>query len=442
MSLTIDQVAALAPDASSASAGRKLGSPGPWRNLGRSEAALWGECQGSAVYQVRVDLSDFASNCSCPSRKFPCKHALGLLFLSASAPQALPAAAEPEWVSEWMEKRADAGAKKEARKETKPPDPQAQEARAERRLERVRQGIEALDLWLSDLMRNGLALVEAQPPSFWETQAARMVDAQAPGLAARLRRLAWIPAVVPDWPAVLLGELGRLALLTHAFRRLDELDPALREDVRRLVGFNQSQEEIAAGDAVTDRWVVLGQKEDEGERVRIQRTWLLGETTERRALVLQFAVGEASFPALFVPGTRFEGDLAFWPSAWPQRALVKERRGAAEPVGALPPLSGTESIDGFLAEIATALARLPWLDRFPCALRDMVPVPIPNGRGDTFQIRDREGLALPLVRGDHWKLVALSGGRPLDLAGEWDGAALRPLGAATGGAWYRLGSDL
>jgi hypothetical protein len=72
----------------------------------------------------------------------------------------------------------------------------------------------------------------------------------------------------------------------------------------------------------------------------------------------------------------------------------------------------------------------------------MVPVPIPNGRGDTFQIRDREGLALPLVRGDHWKLVALSGGRPLDLAGEWDGAALRPLGAATGGAWYRLGSDL
>lgn len=446
MSLTIDQVAALAPDASSASAGRKLGSPGPWRNLGRSELALWGECQGSAVYQVRVDLADFASKCSCPSRKFPCKHALGLLFLSASAPQALPAAAEPEWVAEWREKRAETAAKKEARdearKEAKPADPQAQEARAERRLERVREGIEALDLWLSDLVRNGLALVEAQPPSFWEAQAARMVDAQAPGLAARLRRMAWIPGAVPDWPARLLGELGRLALLTHAFRRLDELEPALREDVRRLVGFTLSQEEVAAGpDAVTDRWVVLGQTVDDGERVRIQRTWLAGEATGQRALVLQFAVGEGGFPALFAPGTRFDGDLAFWPSAWPQRALVKERRGATETLGALPPLPGTESISAFLEETTAALSRLPWLDRFPLALRGVVPLPVPNGQGDTFRVRDRDGCALPLVRGDHWKLLALSGGRPLDLTGEWDGEALRPLCAAAEGAWHRVERD-
>jgi hypothetical protein len=448
MTLTIDQVAALAPDASAASAGRKLGSPAPWRNLGRSERSLWGECQGSAVYQVRIDLSDLTSKCSCPSRKFPCKHALGLLFLSASAPQALTAAAEPEWVSEWLEKRADAAAKKEVRaeaqKEARPPDPQAQEARAERRLERIRQGIEALDLWLGDLVRNGLALVEAQPPSFWEAQAARLVDAQAPGLAARLRRMAGLAGAGSDWPALLLAELGRLALLTHAFRRLDALDPALREDVRRLVGFTLSQEEVAAGaDVVTDRWVVLGQTVEEDERVRLQRTWLAGETTGRRALILQFAVGDGGFQALFAPGTRFEGDLAFWPSAWPQRALVKERRGVTETIGALPPLPGTGSIGAFLEETAAALARQPWLDRFPCALRGVVPVPVPDGgKGETFQIRDQNGLALPLVRGDHWKLVALSGGRPLDLAGEWDGAAFLPLGAAAGGAWHRLGRSV
>jgi hypothetical protein len=443
MTLTIDQVAALAPDVSALSAGRKLGSPAPWRNLGRSERSLWGECQGSAVYQVRVDLSDLSSKCSCPSRKFPCKHALGLLFLSASSPQALGPAAEPEWVSEWLEKRAGAAAKKEvrteARKDAKQPDPQAQEARAERRLERVRQGIEALDLWIGDLVRNGLALVEAQPPSFWEAQAARLVDAQAPGLAARLRRMADLPGAGPDWPALLLAELGRLTLLTQAFRRLDELEPSLREDVRRLVGFTLSQEEVAAGPgAVTDRWVVLGQTVDEEERVRLQRTWLLGESTGRRALILQFAVGDGGFPALFAPGTRFEADLAFWPSAWPQRALVKERRGVTGTIGALPPAPGTDSIGAFLEEIAGALARQPWLDRFPSALRDVVPV----SGGDTFQLRDRDGLALPLVRGDHWKLVALSGGRPLDLAGEWDGHALLPLGAALGGAWHRLGRDL
>jgi hypothetical protein len=251
--------------------------------------------------------------------------------------------------------------------------------------------------------------------------------------------MAGIPGASPEWPSLLLAELGRLALLTHAFRRLDALDPALREDVRRLVGFTLSQEEVAAGaEAVTDRWMVLGQTADEEERVRVQRTWLLGEVTGRRALILQFAVGDGGFPALFAPGTRFEADLAFWPSAWPQRALVKERRGATETVGALPPVPGTESIGAFLEETAEALARQPWLDRFPCALRGVVPV----SAGGGFQLRDGEGLALALVKGDHWKLVALSGGRPLDLAGEWDGGALLPLGAAVDGVWFHLGRGL
>jgi hypothetical protein len=98
-------------------------------------------------------------------------------------------------------------------------------------------------------------------------------------------------------------------------------------------------------------------------------------------------------------------------------------------------VSGTDSIGSFLEETAEALARQPWLDRFPCALRGVVPI----SAGDGFHVRDREGRALPLVRGDHWKLVALSGGRPLDLAGEWDGGAFLPLGAAAGGIWHRAG---
>ena len=43
---------------------------------------LWGLCAGSGKnpYQTIVDLSGPAYKCSCPSRKFPCKHALGLLL--------------------------------------------------------------------------------------------------------------------------------------------------------------------------------------------------------------------------------------------------------------------------------------------------------------------------------------------------------------------------
>ena len=80
-----DQVLALAPDAGSAAAGRRLSAPGPWSLAGAGEAptALWGLCAGSGkdLYQTVVDLTGPAYRCSCPSRKLPCKHALGLLLL-------------------------------------------------------------------------------------------------------------------------------------------------------------------------------------------------------------------------------------------------------------------------------------------------------------------------------------------------------------------------
>lgn len=59
--------------------------PAKWRNLGRDERLVWGECQGSGStpYQVRVDLVDVTYKCSCPSRKLPCRHTLGLLLMVA-----------------------------------------------------------------------------------------------------------------------------------------------------------------------------------------------------------------------------------------------------------------------------------------------------------------------------------------------------------------------
>ena len=104
MDLTHQQIAALAPDANSVAAGKKLSAIKNWRDLGRSPVALWGQCQGSAVYQVKIDLGELAYNCTCPSRKLPCKHVLGLLMLAADSPATLPADPEPEWVVSWLEK--------------------------------------------------------------------------------------------------------------------------------------------------------------------------------------------------------------------------------------------------------------------------------------------------------------------------------------------------
>ena len=117
MSLSLEQVLALAPDASSAAAGEKLGTPASWQNLGANEDAYWGECQGGALYQVRVARTDLAAHCRCPSRKSPCKHALGLLVLAATTPQALTATEAPEWVMEWLFRRGENAARRGARRD-------------------------------------------------------------------------------------------------------------------------------------------------------------------------------------------------------------------------------------------------------------------------------------------------------------------------------------
>ncbi|OMI32995.1 hypothetical protein SPAR_43686, partial [Streptomyces sparsogenes DSM 40356] len=82
---TAEQVLALAPDAASRKAGSKLATPGPWSGAGAHGGGVWGLCAGSGgkPYQTVVDLDGPAYRCSCPSRKFPCKHALGLLLLWA-----------------------------------------------------------------------------------------------------------------------------------------------------------------------------------------------------------------------------------------------------------------------------------------------------------------------------------------------------------------------
>ena len=55
---------------------------------------------------------------------------------------------------------------------------------------------------------------------------------------------------------------------------------------------------------------------------------------------------------------------------------------------------------------------------------------------------DSAGYTLPLAGGDHWLLLALSGGRPLHMIGEWSGEKLLPLGAIVDGMYTPLGREI
>ena len=437
MGLNVEQVAGLASDDASLKAGRSLASERRWSGLGRSEHALWGFCQGSGSkpYQTQVDLSGPAFRCSCPSRKFPCKHALGLLLLVAGSPAAAPDAEPPDWVTEWLASREQRDERAQARAEKKeaPPNPEAQARRQAKREERVEAGLEELERWLHDLARQGLAQAPRRPYGFWDEAAARLVDAQASALAGRLQALGGLAAAGGDrWADALLEDLGLVQLLVSAYRRLDALPEDLRAEVRTLVGWTVSQEEVLGSELVRDRWAVLGRRVEEQERLRVQRVWLRGLDSGREALVLSFAAAAQPLDAGLATGTMVDASLAFYPGALPLRALVAEQHAAPEPLEQLP----GGSVSAALAARANVLARQPWLWRLPVCLTGVVPVREDGG----WLAAEPGGEALPLACDelDGWRLAALAGGRPVALFGEWRREHVRPVSVYAQGRFVLL----
>ena len=80
--MTTDEIKEKAPDRRALAAARKLAKDGKWQSLGRQGEILWAVIQGCRgdEYSVHIDGSRSALECSCPSRKRPCKHALALLI--------------------------------------------------------------------------------------------------------------------------------------------------------------------------------------------------------------------------------------------------------------------------------------------------------------------------------------------------------------------------
>lgn len=432
MQLSLEQALQLAPDAASAKAAKGLAIAGKWPSLGRSDRALWGECQGSGAnpYRTRIDLDGPAFGCTCPSRKFPCKHGLALLMLCAQQADALAVGEPPDWVEEWLASRRQRSARQEDKKSAAAPaDPQAAAKRADKRLERMAAGAEDLRLWLSDRIAGGCgALPEAGREL--QTLAARMVDAQAPGLAFRVRQLAEIASSGGDWPERLLAAMGRLQLLLDAFGRYAELPPPQRSDVRTALGWPPDKDEVLAqGERQTDVWDVLGCATEENERLWERRAWLRGRASGRYALLLDYAHGTPAFERSFLVGGGLNLTLAYYPGAYPRRALIAEAAQAAD--AAVFRSEGSASV---WDETAAALAAHPWQTTVPMALADAQVQR--DATGWLARTAQGERLSLTLADAAGWQLLALSGGFPLGLFGEWNGERLRPLSAWTPGlAW-------
>lgn len=445
-----ESVLDLASDESSRRSAAGLGRPAPWSGTGIAGDVLWGLCAGSGKnpYQTIVDLSGPGYKCSCPSRKFPCKHALGLLLNWANG--SVPEASAPvDFARAWVEDRrarAEKAAKPSDR--TVPADSPlaidsgtvkdaaAAARRAQQRAQRVAGGLAELRSWLSDQVLVGLSATPAHGHA--HQIAARMVDAQAPGVAAALRGVSAVAASGDGWPGRLLGEYAQLHLLAKAHERLDTLPPDLAATVRSRVGYPTSRKDVLTRPAVTDHWTVLGVRDLVEGNVPGRRVWLRGRDSGRWAMLLTFGTpggaGGWQDPdtARLRPGTELHASLHFYPGQPPMRAVAGERH--TQPVPAKCP-TGAGGADALLAEYAVGLEQDPWLTVWPALLTGTPTLPSRGSgpsaggpRGTRWQLIDAAGAALPLAeRESLWTLLAVSGGGPVTVAAEWRPDGLLPL---------------
>lgn len=467
--LSLEKIEALAPDQASLAAARKLLKPSAWAGLTQDGSGLaWGECQGSGATPYRVVISETNGGykCSCPSRKFPCKHSLALMWLRSEGKVNFDTAPAPDWVQDWLRRRrptSDRSSDKDedqekpvapknialTREEESTDDPKA-EARAAAAHERTRlareeaisRGLDDLDQWLADQLDSGLAGFAPHAGKSFRVIAQRLVDAKAPGLAARIETLPPRLYALPEAarPQTAIRELGQLHLLAEAYRKQDALSAELRADVRRAIGWAQNRESLLADTSViriSGKWRVAGTlSEVQPDRLRRMETWLWREDSAEPpefALLLDFVpVAGGASRSPYLVGERLSATLAFYPSPAPLRALVAETATPAQVCE--DPLSlPARTLIVALRMHEHALIAKPWLETWPLAFSNVRL----RRSGERLFIasNENEPEALPLFPAQSILAAPLLALERFDGIALWDGLYARLLLAQT--SWGR-----
>jgi hypothetical protein len=176
---TIDEpfVDASAPNAAAMKNGRALVQKKSFTKLQRTEdgTLLLGTCKGSGAepYRCSSDFYDPAKpvhRCTCPSRQFPCKHSLGLMYSFALGKPFEIVTEIPEDIASKREKvQVRAEKKKDRDAQPRKVDTKALAKKLEAQIE----GLDLLERLVFDLVRLGMGSTTAKTASPMRTCRAR-----------------------------------------------------------------------------------------------------------------------------------------------------------------------------------------------------------------------------------------------------------------------------
>lgn len=173
MEITQQKIEEIAPSSDAARNGRDLFKRGKFSNLkiSSNKDLIWGECAGSGKnpYRCSVDFIDEnnpLSRCNCPSRQFPCKHGLGLLYAYEANGAAFTEDAIPEDIQskrEKVEKKQEKKAQvKESIKEKAEKPKKVNKAAFIKKADAQLTGIDTAQKMLRDITLTGLSSIDAK----------------------------------------------------------------------------------------------------------------------------------------------------------------------------------------------------------------------------------------------------------------------------------------
>jgi hypothetical protein len=330
MNWTTEQILGLAPDQFTLRAARSTAEPERWTALHHDGRLLWAIFpNGSAkTAETAVHLPSHTYTCTCNSRKTPCRHTVALLLLWQENRPAFTAQPAPRTLAARANRHTIASQR-----------PLRHSYSQETQLAHLQTGLNELALWLTDLVRHGLARLPDRPKSYWHTMADRLVDAQAPTLALELRRLATVPTAQPNWPEAYLQRLGQLHLIIQGFRHFDQLPATTQADLQTAVGWLPPPHDDTP--PITDRWLVLGrQQEFLGSQTR-HFTWLWGQDSQQPAQLIELAAAtRIPMGAACPPAPSGTVRCTFCPAAgrcWPPvRGILWRRQRPSFPTASPP----------------------------------------------------------------------------------------------------------
>jgi SWIM zinc finger len=253
--ISIDEgfVDAAAPNVDAAKNGRALVLKGKFLKLHTSEdgTLLFGHCQGSGK-DPYLCSSDFAvpeapvHRCNCPSRQFPCKHSLGLMYAFVQGKKFTAA----EVPTDLAAKREKSQARVEKKKEEADKPKVVNKAALAKKIKAQLDGIDLLEKLTLDLVRLGIGNVNAKSAREIEEQAKQLGNAYLPGAQAALHnftKLFYGDAELAEERSAkereavyseALDQLGRLSSLVkqgraYLLKRLE--DPELKPETETAI---------------------------------------------------------------------------------------------------------------------------------------------------------------------------------------------------------------